>query len=77
MDNGFCFYSQHFAGWINVVVECLSRDFYLDDDFLAHLLLFFCPNQMPPSFGMSPLPPEIASFATGTLEASLVPPQGC
>ena len=53
----------------------MSRDFHLDDDFLTYLSLFFYPNQMPPSFRISPLPQEIISFIIGTLEASLVPPR--
>ena len=72
-DFGLC--SQHLAGWMNVVTDCLSRDFHLDDKFLTYLLLFFYPTQMPPSFRISPLPQEIISFVIVTLEVSLIPPR--
>ena len=70
MKHNFCMYSQHFAGWLNVVADSLSRDFHLKDDFLTHLLFFFYPNQLPPTFKISPLPTEIISFIIGVLEAS-------
>ena len=41
MDHDFFTHSQHFAGWTNVVADCLSRYFHLDDNFLIHLLTFF------------------------------------
>ena len=47
MGNGFCICLQHFSGWMSAVVECLSRNFHLDGNFLARLILFFCPNQLP------------------------------
>ena len=77
MDHNFCLHTQHFASFLNVVADALSRDFYPSDAFLAHLLFYFYPDQLPPTFQISPLPDEIISFITGTLEASLVHPVAC
>ena len=71
----FCNHTQHLKGLRNVVADCLSRDFHLDDKFLTHLLKFFYPKQLPPSFQIYLLPQEIAYFITGTLQASLVQPR--
>ena len=75
IEHRFCLYSQYLARFKNIVVDSLSRDLYLDNLFLTHLLMYFYPFQLFSSFHISPLPPNIF-FVTGTFEALLVPPQG-
>ena len=55
-------YGQWFAGNLNNVSDCLSRDFHLNDTDITHLLFSCVPHQLPPSFAIAPLPQEIVSF---------------
>ena len=73
MGNQFCLCSQHFEKYLNVVVDVLSRDFHLSDEFLTHLLFLFYPNHLPSYFKIYPLLTVIKSFITGILKASAGP----
>jgi hypothetical protein len=42
-----CICSQWFAGELNVVSDCLSRDFHLNDLELTNLIKSCVPNQIP------------------------------
>ena len=55
-------YSQWFAGDDNGTADVLSRDFHLPDEVLTAMLLSDLPSQVPPNFGICPLPPEILSW---------------
>ena len=44
MNHRFCLYTQYFVGFLNVVADALSRDFYLSDSFLTNPLFYFYPN---------------------------------
>jgi hypothetical protein len=59
-----CLYSQWFAGELNVVSDCLSRDFHLNDLDLTNLINTCIPNQIPFGFFLSTLPTEINSWLT-------------
>jgi len=59
-----CLYSQHIAGEKNVVADYLSRHFHQPLDELTSLLLTSYPSHVPPSFSISPLPPDILSWLT-------------
>ncbi len=63
-----CIYSQWFAGELNVVSDCLSRDFHLNDSELTNLIQSRIPNQTPFGFFLSPLPTEICSWLTCLLQ---------
>jgi hypothetical protein len=64
MNTDSCLYSQWFAGDLNAVSDCLSRDFHLTDSALTNLLQTCVPNQVPFGFFLSPLPTEISSWLT-------------
>lgn len=55
MDCGGCLYSQWFPGDQNVVSDCLSRDFHLDDLQQTQLLVHAVPDQVPLDFDICPL----------------------
>ncbi len=59
-----CLYSQWFAGELNVVADCLSRDFHLNDLALTNLINTCVPNQVPFGFFLSTIPTEISSWLT-------------
>ena len=69
LEHDICLYSEHFPGAHNIAADSLSRDFHLDDFALTHVLSSLCPSQIPSSFRLSILPPEISYFITSTLEA--------
>jgi hypothetical protein len=54
-------YSQWFPGKDNNVADSLSRDFHLLDACLAALCSHMAPSQMPTTFKIFPLPPELVS----------------
>ena len=57
--NNIVHYSQWFPGKANNVTNSLSRDFHLLDARLAALCPHMVPSQMPPTFNIFPLPPEL------------------
>jgi len=63
-----CLYSQHIAGAKNKVADLLSRKFDLPYDSLTTHIHSLYPNQVPLSFKISPLPPEICSWLTSWLQ---------
>ena len=62
IDADSSLYSQHFAGSLNVIADSLSRDHHLSDSQLSQLLHHHFPQQVPPNFTISPLPPTIISW---------------
>ena len=67
IDSNGTLYSQWFPGIENIIADVLSRDFHLSDDELTSLLSSHAPDQMPPLFHISPVPPEISSWLTSLL----------
>jgi hypothetical protein len=63
-----CLYSQHIAGVTNTVADLLSRKFDLPHSKLSSFIRLYYPKQVPPSFNISPLPPEICSWLTSWLQ---------
>ena len=61
-------YSQWFPGIENNVADSLSRDFHLTDDKLISHLRHYFPSQIPSRFKIIPLPKEIVSYLTSTLQ---------
>jgi len=62
-----CLYSQHIAGVTNPVADLLSRKFDLPHSELSSFIQLYYPKQVPPSFNISSLPPEICSWRTSWL----------
>ena len=67
MNNKCIDYSQWFPGKDNNVADALSRDNHLSDDELTSLLFSQIPEQVPPTFKISPLPQKIESFILSIL----------
>jgi hypothetical protein len=60
-------HTQHIAGKYNIIADILSRKFYLPNKELNSFILSNFDCQVPPSFTVSPLPPEICSWLTSWL----------
>ena len=60
-------HSLWFAGILNIVADCLSRDHHLSDDLLLALLSLHVPEQLPPGFRISRLPQGLSSQVTSWL----------
>jgi hypothetical protein len=63
-----CLYSQHIKGISNNVADSLSRRFDLSDDALSNFIRLSYPSQVPNSFKISPLPPDLSSWVTYWLQ---------
>jgi hypothetical protein len=61
-------YSQHIAGKYHIITDILSRKFDLPNKELNSFILSNFDSQVPPSFTVSPLPPEICSWLTSWLQ---------
>jgi hypothetical protein len=57
-----CLYSQHIAGKHNTIADILSRKFDFTNKDLTTFILSNFAHQVPQSFTVSPLPPEILSW---------------
>jgi hypothetical protein len=68
LENEICDFSQWLKGEENNVSDSLSRDFDIDDDKLTSLLKQKFPEQVPEHFRIVPLPNEIVSWLTSTLQ---------
>lgn len=68
IEQGIKDYSQWFPGRENVVADSLSRDDDLSDKTLTNLLLSLNIPQVPRNFHIVPLPNEISSWLTSTLQ---------
>ena len=68
LDNKIRHYSQWFPGKENDVSDALSRDDDRSDNELTNLLYQFVPEQMPEHFEIVPLPKEIVSWLTSSLQ---------
>jgi hypothetical protein len=64
MQKKGCLYSQWFTGEENVVLDCLSRVFHLDDSTLTNLILLDVPEEVTFGFNLFTLPIEIKSWLT-------------
>jgi hypothetical protein len=63
MDNSIVLYSQWFAGIDNNVADTLSRCHDLSNTDLTNFIISQFPDQAPPGFHLSPLPPDLTSWA--------------
>ena len=61
-------YPQWFPGEENWLADSLSRDHDLSDDQLTHLIVHSAPSQIPQDFNLAPLPDEIVSSLTSTMQ---------
>jgi hypothetical protein len=61
-------YSQWFEGEKNQVADALSREHERTDGDLTNLLRSICPSQLPQHFTIVPLPKEIDSWVTASLQ---------
>jgi hypothetical protein len=68
MHNNICAYTQWLSGASNVIADALSRYGHMDPALLTKRLATSYPNQVPASFQIRPLPPQIASEALSRLE---------
>jgi hypothetical protein len=63
IDNSILLYSQWFAGIENDVADTLSRRHDLPPTDLTNLIVSQFPTQTPHGFHLSPLPPDLTSWA--------------
>jgi hypothetical protein len=63
-----CLYSQQIAGKNNTIADILSRKFDLPNDELTAFILSNFDSQVPQSFTVSPLQPEIHSWLISWLQ---------
>ena len=75
VDNDIRIYAQHSKGTWNLVADCLYQDHHIPAHVLTVFLRLLVPSQMPPTFQMCPLPPEIESWVYRTLRLSSKLPQ--
>ena len=69
LDTNTVLYKQWFPGELNVVADSLSRvGYYLDSNAHHSFLASVASPQLPLDFHISPVPTEISSFITSTLE---------
>ena len=61
-------YSEWFKGDFNDVADSLTRDTHLSDTAIIDLLRSHVPEQLPPGFHISPVPPRIVLAVTSWLE---------
>ena len=77
-DHGVCHFSQWFPGKDNDAADILSRNHTMSDAHLSTYIKFLYPKQVPPTFRISPLPPEVTSrldyWARHRPEATQSPP---
>jgi hypothetical protein len=62
LQDDCCLYSQHIVGKHNTFADILSRKFNLTNEDLTAFILSYFASQVPQSFTVSPLPPEIHSW---------------
>jgi len=68
IDNDIKEYSQWFEGKKNQVADALSREFERTDTELTDILRSLFPSQLPQHFEIVPLPNEISSWLTSSLQ---------
>ena len=69
LDSNTVLYKQWLKGQDNVVADSLSRDnYYLSANTHTRFLQLTVPQQLPNNFRIKPLPSEICSFITSTLQ---------
>jgi len=68
MKGKCCLYSQHIRGVHNNAANALSRFYSYSPEELTQFILNHCPSQVPPTFHIKPLPPEIYSWTISWLQ---------
>ena len=68
INNDIKEYSQWFEGKKNQVADALSREFERSDTELTDILRSLFPSQLPQHFKIVPLPKEISSWLTSSLQ---------
>jgi hypothetical protein len=68
MQNDCCLYSQHIKGIHNNVADALSRMHHYSQEDLTHHILSSFPSQVPITFHIVPLLPEISSWMISWLQ---------
>ena len=68
MQNDCCLYSQHIKGIHNNVADALSRMHHYSPEDLTHHILSSFPSQVPITFHIVPLLPEISSWMISWLQ---------
>ncbi len=68
LEAGIKEYSQWFPRQENNVANTLSHDFDCSDDKLTKILCKSCPSELPQHFQIVPLPNEISSWLTSSLQ---------
>jgi hypothetical protein len=64
LTSNACLYSQHIPGVTNGIADALSRKNDMTDCELTNFIRFTYLNQVPPSFKICPVHPEICSWVT-------------
>ena len=62
MKRKACNYSQHLPGRLNIISDCLSRDFHLTDEQLISMLTSLHPSLSPPQIKIVALPQKYISW---------------
>ena len=62
MQRQACNYSQHLPGRLNIVADCLSRDFHLTDNQITSMLTSLHPSLSPSQLKIVPLPQKYISW---------------
>jgi len=62
IKNDSALYSQHIRGVHNIIADILSRDWHIPESHIIHMFDSLLPEQMPPNFKISTLPPGIISW---------------
>lgn len=75
IDEEASLFSEHIAGNQNVIADCLSRDFHLNNTELTQLLSSAAPSQTPKNFRLFSLPENLFSWIE-LVVGSLPPSQG-
>ena len=67
MQHNCCLYSQNIQGEKNKVADALSRLHHLSPLCMHTYIISNSPSQVPPTFRLVPLPPEMSSWVTSWL----------
>ena len=68
MEAGACIHPQWIPGSTNIIADCLSRDFDLNDMLITQIFFSFSPLKTPLAFKIAPLPNVIVSWLTSLLQ---------
>ena len=68
MEAGACIHPQWIPGSTNIIADCLSRDFDLNDMLITQIFFSLFPLKTPLAFKIAPLPNVIVSWLTSLLQ---------